>query len=118
MALVAERQLETFPIKVTQRAIGTLIGVLATGLVFADRLPIWGLVIGAGSLAGARPWLKARNYLPYAVAMTPLIIVVMYAGRSGGDNILVDRLVATLVAVGLVIGTNALARRLLSTLSS
>ena len=57
-------------------------------------------------LAAARPLLRARNYLAYTAVMTPLIIVLLDAGRPLGVGILINRLVATLIGAGLVIGAN------------
>ena len=57
-------------------------------------------------LAGLRPLLRARNYLAYTAAMTPLIIVLLDAGATPGIGVLIDRLVATLIGAGLVIATN------------
>ena len=44
----------------------------------------------------------------YAVAMTPLIILLLDAGQVPGLGVLIDRLVATLVGAALVIATNLL----------
>ncbi len=45
--------------------------------------------------------------------MTPLIILLLDMGRPPELAVLIDRLVATLVAAGLVIATNLLFRKLL-----
>lgn len=60
-----------------------------------------------------RPLLRARNYLAYTAAMTPLIILILDMGRPSELAVLIDRLIATLVAAGLVIATNLLFRKLL-----
>jgi hypothetical protein len=39
--------------------------------------------------------------------MTPLIILIMDAGRPLGINVLIDRLTATLIGAGLVLLVNA-----------
>lgn len=112
VALVAERQLEPLPVKVTQRALGTALSVLATFLVIHEDLPLWGLVAGAAALAGARPWLKERNYLTYTVVMTPLVIVILDSGRFSSAGVLADRLLATGIAAVLLIVANVAVARL------
>ncbi|HWK45596.1 MAG TPA: FUSC family protein [Stellaceae bacterium] len=116
VALLSQRQVEAFPIKTTQRALGTAAGVVLTGLVVAHRPPGWSLILGIGLLAGARPLLKARNYLAYSTIMTPLIILIMDAGQMSGSQplyfgVLLDRVTATFIGAGLVIATNVVAGR-------
>jgi hypothetical protein len=106
VALLLQRQVETVPVKATQRAAGTLLGVLAAGMFVVYRPPDWSLVVGIGVLAGLRPFLRARNYLAYSAIMTPLIILIMDAGQSPGVDVLTDRLIATLAGAALVITTN------------
>lgn len=112
-ALLVERKIETFPVRVTQRGVGTALGVLAAGLLLAYKPPFWGLAAGIGVLAGARTLLRSRNYLAYSVVMTLLIIVIMDAGRPLGIGVLVDRLVATLIGAALVIGANLIFGKLI-----
>jgi hypothetical protein len=45
--------------------------------------------------------------------MTPLILLVMDLGRPIGGDVLVDRLIATLVGAAIVIAVNWLAVRLI-----
>jgi hypothetical protein len=113
VALLAEWQIEAFPVKTTQRALGAALGVAATGLLLLEPTPAWVLVVGIGVLSGLRPLLRARNYLAYTAAMTPLIIVLLDAGAAPGIGILIDRLVATLIGAGLVIATNGLFGKIL-----
>ena len=113
VALLAEWQIDAFPVRTTQRALGAALGVLATGVLVVVTPPVWGMVAGIGVLAGLRPLLRARNYLAYTAAMTPLIILLLDAGRSPGVGVLIDRLVATLIGAALVIATNLLFRNLL-----
>lgn len=105
VALLAEWQIEPWPVKTTQRALGALFGVLVAGLLLMAP-PIWLLTAGVGVLAGLRPWLRARNYLAYTAAMTPLIIVLLDGGAVPGIGVLIDRVVATLIGAALVIATN------------
>lgn len=106
VSVLVRRQLEVFPVRTTQRAVGTTLGVIAAGLLTAQGVPAWGVAAGVGLLGAARSWLRTRNYLAYSACMTPLLILVMEAGRPVTSGILVDRLVATLVGAGLVIAAN------------
>jgi hypothetical protein len=107
VALLSSRQIEILPIRTTQRALGTALGVLATGFLLPRHWPpVWAVVAGLGLLGGMWPLLRARNYLAYSAAMTPAIIVVMDGGRPLGVGVLIDRLVATLIGAGLVIGVD------------
>jgi Fusaric acid resistance protein-like len=113
VALLAEWQIEAFPVKTTQRALGAAAGVLATGLLLVYTPPAWALVAVMGVLAGLRPLLRARNYLAYTAAMTPLIILLLDAGQLPGRGVLIDRLVATLIGAALVIATNLLFKKMI-----
>jgi len=112
VALLAEWQIEAFPVRTTQRALGAAAGVLATGLLLVYAPPAWALVAVMGLLAGLRPLLRARNYLAYTAAMTPLIILLLDGGRPPGLGVLIDRLVATLIGAALVIAANLLFKKL------
>lgn len=103
VALLCQRQLEAFPVKTTQRALGTALGVLGASLVLAHAPPAWAVVASIGLLAGLRSLLRARNYLAYSAVMTPLVVLILDAGADGGANILIDRFVATLIGAGLTI---------------
>jgi uncharacterized membrane protein YccC len=116
VAILTQRQLEPLPIKTTQRALGTVLGVAAASVVVAYRPPICLLVAGIGVLAGLRPLLKARSYVAYTAVMTPLIVLIMGADRPLGAGLLLDRLIATLAGAGLVVAANLLAARWLAAL--
>ncbi len=113
VALLAEWQIDAFPVRTTQRALGAAFGVAATGLLLVAPVPDWALVAVVGILAGLRPLLRARNYLAYSAAMTPLIILLLDAGQTPDVGVLIDRLLATLIGAALVIVVNLLFRRLL-----
>lgn len=106
VALLIEREIEAVPVRTTQRVLGTALGVLAAGLLLAYWPPQWALVLGLGVLASALPLLRARNYFAYAVVMTPVIIVIMDAGWPLAADVLVDRLIATLIGAALVVTAN------------
>lgn len=116
VGILLRRRPEPFSLKTTQRTLGVLLGVAASGPIVAWLPPSWLLAPLIGLLGAARPWLRARNYLLYSACTTPLIILVMDVGRSVGSGILLDRLLATLVGAALVTladlaFTAALARR-------
>ena len=73
----------------------------------------WPLVAYAalGVLALARPVLKTKNYLAYSAVMTPLILLIMDAGKPPGSGALLDRLLATVAAAALVLIANQVACR-------
>lgn len=112
VALVMERSVDVLPIRGTQRAAGTLVGVLLAGLFFGAALPAWVLVVVVGILAAARAILRTRNYLAYTVVTTPLILAILDAGEPPGMRLLAERVVATLAGAALVIAANAAIRRL------
>jgi uncharacterized membrane protein YccC len=113
VALLAEWQIDAFPVRTTQRALGAALGVLATGVLLIATPPAWLLVAAMGVLAGLRPLLRARNYLAYSAVMTPLIILLLDAGRAPDIGVLIDRLVATLIGAALVIATNLMFKKLI-----
>ena len=106
VAILTRRKLERFPIQTTQRAMGTALGVLAAGWLLMMQPPVWGLILAIGLLALVRPVLKTKNYLAYSAAMTPLIILIMDVGQPPGFGVLVDRLLATVLAAALVLAAN------------
>jgi hypothetical protein len=111
VVLLTERTLEAFPVKITQRALGTLIGVVIAEVLEASGLAaaVPALVIAA--LATARPLMRANNYLAYTIVATPLILVILEAGRKPEASLLVDRVLATLAGALLVLAANAAFRR-------
>jgi hypothetical protein len=111
VAISTQRQVELVPVKTTQRALGTTIGVIAAGIMLRSGLHPWALVGVLAFLAGIRPLLRVRNYLAYSAVMTPLIILIIDAGRAIDGGLLFDRLVATLIGAALVITINLLVTR-------
>jgi len=114
VALLIEWQIDAFPVRTTQRALGAALGVLATGVLLIATPPDWLLIAAMGVLAGLRPLLRARNYLAYSAVMTPLIILLLDAGQPPDAGVLVDRLIATLIGAALVIATNLVFERMLA----
>lgn len=113
VAILTPRRIELVPVKVTQRALGTLVGVGAAGAALSVGPPSWVLMAAIGPLAGARALLRAKNYFAYSVVMTPLIVLLIDAGRPADSGVLRDRLIATLIGAALVVGANLLMVRVL-----
>jgi uncharacterized membrane protein YccC len=63
VVLLTERTIEAFPVKITQRAIGTLIGVVIAEIVEATGLAAAAPALVIAVLATGRPMLRANNYL-------------------------------------------------------
>lgn len=113
VALLTGRTFERFPVKITQRAIGVTLGVALTWLILAEAQAPLALGAIILLLAAALPVLRAGNYLYYAAAMTPMIILVLDFGQPRHDALLVDRLVATGIGTAIVLLLNVLVEPLL-----
>lgn len=113
VALVLPRRMEILPVRITQRSLGTAVGVVVAQVLAALRPTGLALAVMIGILAGLRPFLRARNYLAYSVVMTPLVILILDAGRPPEGRLLVDRLIATLIGACLVMVANLAAIRLM-----
>jgi hypothetical protein len=103
VALLTDRQINLFPVKTTQRTLGTAVGVLVAALLFSHALPAWIVIVTIAVFAGARQVLRLRNYFAYSIVMTPLVIVIMDAGGNTEPGVLLDRLIATLTGAALVV---------------
>jgi hypothetical protein len=103
VVLLTRRVLEATPVRTTQRALGTVLGVMVASVLLAWHPPVWGIAILVGPLGGVRPLLRARNYLLYSLVMTPLILLMLDAGRAADLGVLFDRVLATLIGSGLVL---------------
>ena len=108
VAVLTGHHAQPASVKTTQRAIGTALGVVVAGLFLRLELPHWALILLIGLLAGLRPLLRNRNYLAYSAAMTPLVILIIDAGRTPENGVLVDRLAATLSGALLVVAATLL----------
>lgn len=113
VALLTQRQGDGLVVKVMQRALGVAAGVIATEAIAARPLPGWALVVIIAGLAAASPSLRKRSYVAYTAATTPLIMLLTSGGETIGQELLLDRLVATLIAATLVIAAFLTARRLM-----
>ncbi|WP_420995732.1 FUSC family protein [Cupriavidus sp. 30B13] len=114
VALLIQRQPEPLSVKTTQRVGGTVLGVLVAALLLGHKLPAWVVAVNAGWLAGIRPLLRSRNYLAYSAVMTPLMVLIMSAGKAPGGGMLADRVAATVIGAAIVVAVDAVAGRLLA----
>ena len=112
--ILSQRNIERFPVKTTQRALGTALGVIVASVVMVNGPADWVVVVSFGLLAVLRPFLRARNYFVYSVVMTPLVIFMMDAGNQVGMGVIVDRLIATFLGAALVITTNLIFGKILT----
>jgi hypothetical protein len=111
VALLTQRQADGLIVKVSQRALGVAVGVLATEAIAAGPLPGWWLLLIVAGLAALSPYLRNRSYVAYTAATTPLIMILTSGGAIIGQGLLLDRLIATLIAAALVIGAFVIAER-------
>lgn len=111
VALLTQRPLEHLPVRITQRAVGTAVGVGLT----------WAILTSAPLAGGWRPVVlgvlicvlatlayvaRSRNYLAYAVVATPVILMVVDFGHRVETALLVDRLIATVIGAAIVVALN------------
>ena len=60
------------PVKTTQRALGTALGVIAASLSSPTSPPAWGLALAIGLLAGVEAAAAGVKLSAYSAVMTPL----------------------------------------------
>jgi len=111
VALLTQRQSDGLVAKVSQRALGVAAGVVATETIAIHPLPGWALVAIIATLAALSPWLRNRSYVAYTAATTPLTLLLTSGGGTIAQGLLIDRLIATLIAAGLVIVAFLVAQR-------
>ncbi len=90
-------------LRATQRALGTTVGVVIGGLLILCVPPSWVIVAVVAVLAGARPFLKSRNYTAYAVVMTPLLVLLLELGRTPELSTIGYRLVDTVIGCAIAV---------------
>jgi hypothetical protein len=115
VALLTQRPLEHVPVKITQRAVGSLLGVGLTWAILASvgsHAPqSWALVAIICVLGAAAPLARSRSYLVYSVISTPVILLVMDLGKPVATALLTDRLAATLMGAAIVVALNIILER-------
>lgn len=114
VVLLTGRSFERFPVKLTQRTLGVTLGVLLTWAILAVTQTLAATVVAIAALASAMPVLRARSYLLYSAAMTPLILLVLDFGRPRAEGLLLDRLIATLAGSAIVLLVNLAMDRVLA----
>jgi hypothetical protein len=103
VAIVLRRNIPEAPTLTLQRALGTLLGVVAAAGYLAWAPGLWAAIAFIAALAAVRPVLRAGNYAAYAGVMTPLIILLMDLGQQPSAGAIVERLIATFVGCALVL---------------
>jgi hypothetical protein len=111
VALLTQRQFEPIPVKVLQRGLGTALGVALTWAILTGLAAPAALAVVICVLATGASLARSRNYLAYAVLATPVILLVLDIGKPIAPALLVDRLVATVLAAAIVIAANLLLSR-------
>ncbi|MEG3147782.1 FUSC family protein [Sphingomonas sp. RT2P30] len=111
VALLTQRPREALPVKTIQRAAGTAAGVALTWAILMAIVAPAGLALMICVLATGAALARPRNYLAYAVLATPVILLVLDLGKPLVPALLVDRLVATLIAAAIVVAANLLLAR-------
>ena len=108
IVLLTPRALEHFPVHITQRAIGTLLGVAMAGTIMWCAPGHVASAVLVCLLGAAAPLVRPGNYAAYCVLATPLILLAMDAGAAIEPALLVDRLIATLAGCAVVLVANGL----------
>jgi hypothetical protein len=65
-------------------------------------------ILTLGIICALRLYVRNHNYLIFSALITPVIMMILDAGRPVEINLLVDRVAATLMAAVLVILINAI----------
>ncbi|HEX4214989.1 MAG TPA: FUSC family protein [Candidatus Dormibacteraeota bacterium] len=89
--------------RAVQRGLGTLIGVLIGAAVVAVVPPGPLYLPVMAVFAGILPISVRRNYGMFSTFLTPLVIMLIDFGASGGPALVVARLLDTLIGCGLVL---------------
>ena len=97
VVIVVQRNLEAMLKRTFHRAAGTMLGVLLTSLLLLGSPSIWTMIAMITALAAARPILREINYAAYAAVQTPLVILLLDFGQIPSWNVIIDRMLATLV---------------------
>lgn len=106
VAIVVHRNLQSALVRTLQRAAGTALGVLLISMLLLGIPPLWAMIAMVAVLAAVRPVLINVNYIAYAAATTPLIILLLDVGKTPTADVIAVRLIATWVGclIGLMLG--------------
>ena len=105
-ALLTERPLERFPLKILQRMVGTAAGLGLAFLLLSERLEAEATMALVAALVALAALARLRSYLLYACCSTPVILLAMDFGKAFDLQLLIDRLAATVVAALIVLAGN------------
>lgn len=97
IAIVVQRNPREAVRKKIQRSLGTCVGVLCASILLLWHPKQWLIITLISVLAGLRPVLKARNYTVYTIVMTPLVMLLFDLVHPPHVEILMERLIATLL---------------------
>jgi uncharacterized membrane protein YccC len=89
--------------RAVQRGAGTVLGVLLGSLLLAliPRSP-W-LLVAMVVAASLLPWARAANFGLFSVFQTPLVILLLDLAVPGGPQLVVARLIDTLIGCAIVL---------------
>jgi uncharacterized membrane protein YccC len=105
---VVQHRLDGALTRAVARAAGTAAGVLAGSALLLATPPSWLFVLLVTGLAGARPFLKARNYALYATVMTPLVVLLLDVGQPVTAATIGYRLANTAIGSAIALGAGYL----------
>ncbi|WP_332877869.1 FUSC family protein [Massilia sp. S19_KUP03_FR1] len=108
IVLMTPRTIEHLPVAVTQRVLGTLVGVGLAGAVVYAGLPYAALLMLLCLCGTLAPVARRGNYAAWCALSTPLILLAMDAHGPIGAGMLADRVAATMLG-GLLIASANLA---------
>ncbi|HMN70663.1 MAG TPA: FUSC family protein [Rhodoblastus sp.] len=111
VAILTQRTVSS-EVKLIQRVLGAFVGAIGAVVFLAVNPSAWLLTLGIGLIAAARPLLKSRHYLSYTALMTTLIVLMADVGVRSTTDLLVDRVVATMIGAALVIVVDTIVSRL------
>ena len=106
VGILVQRNAEHLPVKMLQRGVGTLLGVLLLGALSLIAPGVMVSVAAVLVFSGLRAYFKENHYLLYSVAMTALVVILLDFGAALSFEVMLDRLVATVIgcAVSFVVG--------------
>lgn len=89
--------------RAVQRGTGTLVGVVVGSALIAVAGGLVVPILAIAVFAALLPVAQRRNYGMYATFLTPLIVLLLDLGRSGGGALVVERLVDTAIGCAIVL---------------
>ena len=106
VVLVTQHNIEHQIIRIKNRGLGTLLGVVLSFVFVHFKMPFPVVIVFLGILASLRVVFRETNYLLYAAVMTPLVIILLDFGASVSFSLLFDRLAATVIGcvISLIFG--------------